>query len=228
VSVNDCLRDVQLAMLRKAELEDDHKKVKGILAAHTAELKRLLEAGNTTGDRLRDLVIRSDGVDEESLSLYRGLENRLKGRAGEFVLIRYPAEIRIRFGGDSRSSDYNHEIHFRIGILTGEVLQTINPRLGGGPVIALPVQRFLVGPWPQSFAWRVVAESHVFEVEDFFDWSTPEGQPPQLIRYLKEERFVGDLLIGDDAIKRALAEVLSGDFFAQAAERLGRLVLQPT
>jgi hypothetical protein len=227
-AVTEVQGDVLYSTRCVEKCEKDLKAARATLAERTKKLQDLLAAGGTTGDRLQDLVIQAFGVDDALTALYRSLEERLKGKNGEFVLVRYPAEVRMRFGGDIRSSDFNQETHFRIGILAGETLQMGNRRFGGATVIGLPIQRFLIGQWPESFGRKAVVDDGMFEGGDLFDWRAPEDQPPQLLQYLQEEYLAKDLLIGDDAVKQALAEAHSEQFFAQAAERLGRLILQPT
>jgi hypothetical protein len=224
-AVREVLSDVQYSTRCVEKCEEDLKAARATLAERTKKLQDLLAAGGTTGDRLRDLVIRNDGVDEESLSLYRGLESRLKGRAGEFVLIRYSVKVRQRFGGDIHESDFAHQIYFRIAQLSGEELR-LETYFVDFSCIGLPIGKYLTGVWPRSSVYVPVVEGEAQE-GSLFSWSDADDTPPQLIEYLKEVPFKEDLLIGDDAIKRALAKVRSEDFFAKAAERLGRLILQP-
>ena len=185
------------------------------------QLQAEIAKGGTTEDPLRDLVIRAYGLNEEITEQYRLLQNRLAGKRGEFVLIRYHAEVRERFGRDIRSSDFRHEQRFRIGILQNEKLRLTE----GTQNITLPIDQYLPGVW-QSGAWSVSAEKQPVK-NDFFHWAM-EDDPPALAKYMTEEHLAGDFFIGDEAVLAELKKNRDEKFFNTAAERLGRLILEPT
>ncbi len=199
------------------ELRDRNKK-----------LVELLEKGETTGDRLNDLLFRffCKQIEEETQVKFRAFEQKLQGKRGEFVLVKYPVRVRTRFGGGLCSSDFSTETHFRIGMLMGEELQLTRSSLGGGLLLALPIAQYAQGRWPGSHAFVPVV-SQVVE-GDLFQWK-PEDEPSNFHDFvLEEERYGYRLSVGDAAVNAELKSVEAEKFFNEAAEALGRLVLQPT
>src|SRR3990167_7720082 len=76
------------------------KRVQNCIQQETNKLRSKIVAGGTTNDPLHDLVLKAGyGINDSSLPFYRGLQARLKGRTGEFVMVRYSAEVRERCGG---------------------------------------------------------------------------------------------------------------------------------
>lgn len=202
--------------------EKELEKLRTEHAFRTKLLQDEIAKGDTTGDPLRDLVIRAYGLNDEITAQYRQLQDRLVGKKGEFVLIRYHSEVRQRFGGEVRSSDFRHEMHFRIGVLQTEqlCLTTISH------LVTLPIPQYLQGVWGIG-ARSVVADGKP-SPGTFFECIDSEDQPPPLAHYMTEAHLAGDLLIGDDAVRAELVKNRDGEFFNVAAERLGRLILQPT
>ncbi len=186
-------------------------------------IKEIEEKGGTSGDSLRDLVIRVYGLNEEITQQYRALQERLKGCEGEFVMIRYAAQVRQRFGGELRGSDFLYESHFRLGVLRGEEL-CLERSGASSPTITLPIVQYLQGVWGEGM-WRATLEESPVK-GDLFEWFGPDENPPLLVDYLRDVKE--DIFIGDKAVKAGLARGGNEKCFAQAAERLGRLVLQPT
>jgi hypothetical protein len=228
MSVQDHINDAMLWRRKVTEAEKSASIARGMVEKTIAELQEKIRAGETTGDRLRDLIFLADGsegLDEAHVATYQALERRLFGKKGEFVLIGYDALVRRRFGGQTLESDFEREEHFRIGLLADDKLGLFEDP--SYTILTLPIDKFLLGQWPQSFMYKVVAEDTVYK-KDFFEWTSVEEQPPRLWDYLTNENLEKNLYIGDEAVKAALKSVECESFFAEAAGRLGRLVLQPT
>jgi hypothetical protein len=216
------LKNITYYRVLKEQHEESAAKAEQLVQATIRTVRKFLERGVSTGDHIRDLVLQSHGLNEEFESRYRALEEKLKGKRGEFVLIRYPSEVRERFGGDIRSSDFRHEAHFRIGVLAAEKL-----RLSESGTITLPIDRFLQGVWPVSMAYLVYPEEEMYE-EEFFQDTDVEDRPHSLLSCITKEFVPEALTIGDKAVLEELEKVRDKEFFKTAAEKLGRLVLEPT
>lgn len=228
-TVQDLVQKIQKSEARVSECEAALKAAQEAKHAGLVALRVFLGMGETTGNRLVDLVVRAGGwLNDPILPKVRELEARLKGKEGEFVLIHWSGEARTRFGGSIREGDFEHREFCRIGILAAEELKLVRGSEGSLPSIALPVvDRFLNGRWAYSFMATTFEEKPVEEAGDFFEW-TGDEQPPTLTKYLVDESLAKNLLIGDDEVRTALKASGDEEKFAEAAERLGRLVLQPT
>src|SRR3989344_7421672 len=192
------------------------------LELRTGQLRAEIAKGGTTNDPLRDLVIRAHGLDQKLEDKYSGLQAMLTDKKGEFVLIKYPAEIRQRFGGPGSSMDIRKETHFRIGVLVGEEL-----RLNEYGMVTLPVDQYLQGIWPQSSVYQIYIGGEVTKA-DLFRSIGLEDAPMPLLRYLENEHCAPNLLVGDHAVLAELKNVRGEKFFQKAARALKRLILEPT
>ncbi|MEK7108876.1 MAG: hypothetical protein AAB919_00370 [Patescibacteria group bacterium] len=205
-------------------------RVQDLVQQETGRLRAELAAGGTTNDPLHDLVLKAGyGVNDPSLTFYRGLQTRLKGRNGQFVMVRYPAEVRERCGGTLDESDMRHEEHFRLGILAGEELRLGNS-IAGTPLITLPVDRYMHGAWPGSHSLVVTFKDEAPQTPfrgDFLELRS-EGDPARLLEYLQNEHLVPNLVVGDEAFRAELKGVDCESFLFEAADALGRLLLQPS
>ncbi len=198
------------------------------LAMRNGQLRAELAKGCTTGDPLRDLVIRAHGIDLALTENYRSVEEKLKCKTGEFVMVLYHAKVRQRYGGRISESDYRHETHFRIGMLTTERLKLmpVESLMTSSP-ITLPIDKYIGGVWPESgFYLPSLDDAPVYK--DLFEWGGIDDRPYALLEYFREEHLIGHLSIGDNAVRAKLAEVRDDKTFAAAAEKLGRLILEPT
>ena len=103
-----------------------------------AELQELLGKGGTTDDRIMDMVIRAHGMEklDELMEKYRALEEQLKGKKGELILILFDVidrSFRIHDGPSGRRMNLVFHL-YRLGILAGD---TLVYELLGGPLIHL-------------------------------------------------------------------------------------------
>ncbi|HWB34256.1 MAG TPA: hypothetical protein VG753_02990 [Candidatus Paceibacterota bacterium] len=196
-------------------------------------LRDNIKAGSTTGDRIRDLLIRVHGVSDELETIYRQLDAELIGRRGEFVLLSYIVKERA-YGirDDMRSVDY-----YRLGVLEGEELIY---REGIGTT--LPISRYLMGPKV------VVFESTQLKTREDLEkvhWVEKKGNifenqllfgPPSLDRHLISQLpeapaalRPSNLLItvGDEAVETFLKNIAMQGFLPLAKNLLShRLELE--
>jgi hypothetical protein len=184
-------------------------------------VRKSIKRGVSTGDRIRDLVVLAHGISDDLEETYRACEAQLAGKQGEFVLIRYPQRVRIRYGGELHKSDSHYETHFRIGVLVGERLW-----LDGHGAVTLPISSCLQGEWTLSGCAMTYGKA---PAPGFFGRQFVESHSPSLCHYLTDEWYIQhkNIFFGDAEVKEALAEVRDDTFFAKAAEKLNRLVLQP-
>lgn len=202
--------------------EKEVERLKTELAIRTGLLQGAVAKGGTTGDPLRDKIVLAYGLNFIVTEHYRLFQDRLAGKVGEFVMIRYPVEVRQRYGGTLRSADFRHETRFRIGLLQAETLELS----ADGHTLTVPVSKYLPGVVDVGFM-NVYAEKDAVTGE-LFEWSGSEDRPPSLSEYVIDKQWAEDLLIGDEAVREALKHSRDEKFFSLAAERLDRLVLQPT
>lgn len=112
----------------RAQTSDAQRRTGQAEAARKAaaeDLTKRIKAGETTGDRLVDFLVASFGAGyEEALPHYRALEERMKGRTGQFVLMIERAET--QFGcvmfGEAPDHMFGLEETFVLGILSSDAL----------------------------------------------------------------------------------------------------------
>lgn len=198
-------------------------------------MKDAIAAGDTLGDRLKDNAFRAyglAGVADAQQALFRGCEERLVGKKGQFALIRYPVKVPLRFTWTVEDSRYEIVERFRIGLVADEHLCLAH--YGESCVLTLPVDSYLQGVWPESFMYKPVADKTPIQ-GDFFAMLGTEN-PRSLLTYLSEEMDKTNLFIGDDEVRAALgknwepayAQVHVDPFLYEVGLRLGRLILQHT
>lgn len=203
--------------------EKDLTRLKTELTARTKLLQDEIEKGGTTGDLLRDKVIRVYGLNDKLTEQYQALQNRLVGKRGQLVMVSYETEMRERFGGTVRESDFRHERRVRLGVLCSETLLLVSDTLGIHKNIGLPIVEYLQGTLD---VWGEVSFEQGLVKDNIFAWSG-DDRPPSLLEYMTDH--ASDIFIGDEAIKAEFSKrLVAPKTFATAAERLGRLILQPT
>lgn len=180
-----------------------------------------IEAGETTGDHIRDMVIRTYGFDPEAEEKYREFEKRLAGKQGEFVLVAYSGERNKRHifgkGWERESAEF-----FRLGVLEGEELVCRN-----APVyITLPTSRYIQDqntffPKGAELGRLLTIKQGDLFVDPFFDES-----PPPLETFVRNPQ--AGLVLGDKAVENWLENHLMLGFYKPAADALSKLILEPT
>lgn len=220
------LNTIHFLCAKRAGVEVDLNELQRLIKTKTAQLRGEIEVGGTTGDKVRDLVLRAGGaVDDPLLPKYRELQAKLAGKRGEFVMIRYSVRIDYVFGSVSNNGELGREEHFRIGLLAGKDLR-LGTALGGSPVITLPVDCYKQGHWPRSRAYGISFEKPHPDASpqlDFFEYRRSDD-PPSLLQYLTDPYLTPCLVIGDEVFRTELDKIGSSGFFDVACKALGRPV----
>lgn len=226
-SVPDTVSIIQRRQKEREELrlrqETELKQIDDQISELTKDLQSRVENEETTGDRVRDLVIRVHGVDDVIEQKYRSTEARLIGKKGEFVLISYKTQIRTRhtFG---RGWEYRGAKWFRLGVLEGEQL-VWNPKV----FITLPVSRYVGAESSAYFGDTILALSRDVQKENIFALHDIDDSPPLLIEQVQEQHGpIVEFVIGDADVRGWLKEHLMEDLFKLAAGALSKLILEPT
>jgi hypothetical protein len=204
------------------QLARDHQKLKDLqksIKLQTEDIRTKITDGATAGDSIRNLVLLVHGYDPELEAKYRTLEERLKGKQGEFVLIRfYDRERGIE--AEQRLGRYDGSI--RIGILAGETLRLTRPEAGlfaTSQTITLPINRYAYGTW-RTGVYAATLEDTLSHGE-FFRYSAVYNRdgcnatPPDLCDYL-DEPYSKEMFIGNEAVRAELALGRNQDLFQRA------------
>lgn len=120
----------QLAALRKRESRCDKMalQVKELYTEVTkgwSDVKQRIKDGETTGSKLKDLIIVRYGLPSEEIEQrFRDLQARLDNRQGQYVMVMQKKQERICFRGpgQERDSDYATKTELEIGVLTDDQL----------------------------------------------------------------------------------------------------------
>jgi hypothetical protein len=202
----------------------------------TKQLCERLNNGETTGDWIRDLTIRSHGYDLEIEAKYREWSKKLEGKKGEYVLISYARRER-GWRDENRFED-----HLRLGVLDGEGL--IYGGLGGfgtGAVITVPVYRYI-----EVHKTMLIESGDIKSLElkreNIFAQSFILSTSPLPDEYFllgvkryddrrhisRPSHIAKDFVIGDEAVKEWLEKAHMSLLLTQAGKVLSRLELEPT
>jgi hypothetical protein len=225
----ETLQNQLLALNRGHTIEVDkfHDKI----AAKVADAIKDLDNGATTGDRLRDMLLRVYWYNPRAEERYRSVETQLKGKKGEFVLLSFNAQVAFRFHGTGR--DTRNAQCFRLGVLEGDEL-VLKKGLMGTMVPTLPIPRYVYG---ETTFLAVEDDVKRLEVEEkeFFDHAFHDMNPPRLTDILYIGRDGSDwtgwqetVIIGDEAVKKWLKEHAMPGLYKPAADLLSKLILEPT
>lgn len=215
----------------KRELVVLEKRVASMHTRINARLKLVQDAiagGETTGDPLRDLVIRAHGLDKALEDKYRKLQAALTGKKGEFVLLSFHADIPWKFGG--RSIETREAQCYRLGVLEGEELVWVeNESSFLGPQISLFVSRYTQGETHIFFDSKDLKRPLLVEKENIFThgFSSASSYPPLLHQLLGGE-WQESIIIGDRAVKAWLKKKCMSGLYKPAADALSKLILEPT
>lgn len=118
-----------------AEAQDSKKK--SILAAVRAQI----EAGQTTGDPVKDFVLLRFGDNAIELERYHKLNDAVSGKTSELMVATYIEEVCVIHTFTGGGNKYKRVQHFLCGILTGESLQFVVDKEGVQRCV-LPVKHF--------------------------------------------------------------------------------------
>jgi hypothetical protein len=218
---------VREVMERLARQEESILQSKKYILELMSSIQGRIIAGETTGDRFQDIVIRCHGLPDEVLEAnYRELEGKLKGRQGEFVVIEFSKDIPFKFtmtGSESRRHTF-----FRIGLLAGDslVFETLNE---GSPFkeCTLPVPQYLAGNTDTLYVWKNQTSRAPDKQNIFAGGSLYHEQPPELravVAGFKQLEFI----VGNEAVQEWLKKHSAEKFFKVAADALSMLSMEPT
>lgn len=193
------------------------------------EISDRLEAGETTGDHIKDMVILHYGLDhfDAIVEAHCEFEKRLAGHKGEFVLVSYKFDVQ-----DEHVIPRGWRDCWRFGVLEGEqLIETSLSRTLSFEEISIPVSRYIYGDRP-------VVDENIFH--QHYGYSDPS--PTMLGLYIlkgipliKWPESIGDsriteLVIGDDAFeewRKKNPRQVKDDFLAKAKSVLRKFDLEP-
>lgn len=184
-----------------------------------AQLRASIQAGGTTGDPLRDLVICECGrLDPERERLCRPYTEALSGKRGEFALIEYLAQYSNKFGWGR--NEYRWKLRVRLSVLADDML-VCNEKIG----VTLPTDRFLAADEVtlNCFSEKTLL-TKLSRIEGNIlgrDFSEEDMSP----RSLTDFKLGESLYVGDEAVRAFLASHGAASFFEYAARQLDRQAL---
>ncbi|MBI5003758.1 hypothetical protein HZC00_01555 [Candidatus Kaiserbacteria bacterium] len=199
------------------------------LAERMQMLAKAIEEGETTGDAMRDLVIRFHQKDDDVLTAkYRAIDEALKGKKGEFVLVTFPGRRLVKhvFIGES---EYAHVTYYRLGVLKNEGV-TCPPRYRTSDQVAptIDVSRYVEGEVGLLMKGDLSRPLSVVEENIFREFYSDHDPRPLYIILQEEGSWEDKIIIGDDAVKQWLDEVYMPGLYKPAADALSKLILEPT
>ncbi len=231
--LGDCLIVLAEEVQARTRLAAEHKQAIDLKNArihgYTKDLRERLANGETTGDPLKDLVLKTHGWDPEAEEKYAALERQLAGKKGEFVLLFYHSQRDTRHifgrGWEHESADY-----YRIGVLEGEKLIGVEETtFTNATLITLPVSRYIrdtPGIFLESDKVRRPLE---VREHDIFEREYHDPGPYPLGCWIKGKGSrLSELVIGDEAVKEWLDKRHMSGLYKTAADALSKLVLEPT
>lgn len=193
--------------------------------ALVGELRAELVKGSTTGDTLCDLVIRAHGFNPELEAHYRVLQEELRGKKSEFVLLSFVADIQTKYTMRGRESERRN--WYRLGVLQEERLRwDTSEKFSAG--ITLPISQYIEGEqealWDgdSAFKRRIKVEKR-----NIFAQSYGDADPPSLVALI-QGAWRTTICIGDGPVKRWLEERAMLPLYKPAAAALSKLILEAT
>lgn len=207
------------------------------LSHHRRELRKLLDAGETTGDHIYDLAARIGREDETELQeRLRIVQALLTGKVGELVLLTYAqSEIYMsRRGGPGPGESwdkYDDVWYIACGILTDEKLQIEKN------AIILPIDQYVVSPYdglgrkdlaftlqknPFTGRRKILRDDEglVYRLEAY---ATPEADHYDLLRLIVGDAEVQEFL--NTLERKRMCKNASGHF-RECCNLLRKLVLE--
>jgi hypothetical protein len=207
----------------KLKQETELKQIDDQISKLTKGLRPRVTNGETTGDRIRDLVIRAHGVNEEIEQKCRDFESQLKGKKGEFALLSWGAKIR-KYGP---TDGYRTVDFYRLGVLEGEELVWHNELH-----VTLPITQHIGGEERSTLHGM-----EVFSLQKSNIFAQYGEHPRVLLVHLLSQIKIPppwlafsslQILIGDEAVKTWLKNTGMESLFKPAADVLSKLILEPT
>lgn len=170
-------------------------------------IREQLNAGKTTGDRVRDMVLQVHGYNPELCKKYSSLEAYLKGKKGELILLSAIVKVTSDKHGlgnwgvvTTRNVGYTH-----VEKLAGDKLK-IGLDFKGQQTIILPFDPVSRGLPSQSRKGPKNLQAFQAFVEEINNTS------PSLQELLTDDDWLGKtILVGTLAVNNRLAEVFKGN-----------------
>lgn len=215
-SVRQVLLKISDERERAEKLEAALRDVNAEISGLEGELRRSIERGDTLGSKLRDALVMQFGLgalNAEIQTMYKDLEQALRGKAGQRVLLQYYARVR---GKHVFGRGYEHKTMrcFRLGLLEGARLV-----VGRDGKVGLPVRRFIGGTQyycpvkPEPVATYYDRRLHEFDIFS----SLGDMSPPSLYDTLCSDSKDALLFVGDKRAKQGLAEITMPGLYERGA-----------
>lgn len=223
-SINALLARVNSKRDRVSQASAALAKRKDELSAAERQLKEALEAGMSSGNHVKDLVLRQRGGLDLSM-FYRlvPIDEKLMNRAGELVLMMYVQQM-VTFsqrGGPGDSSDLTNSFDFfACGVLSSDMLRW------GKRGIELPVDQF-VYTWTQ-FPSNKLKFVRRFPQNAHYPKSLPAIAEASCATGWEPGTSFGNtvhIIVGDADVRAVFEHLKAADAFAQCCEMLNKLVL---
>lgn len=225
--------------LKEHELQE--KRLRGFMDKTAEAVRRAVRSGETTGDRIKDFVLACVGVPrEEDEKRYRAIDEALKGRRKEFVLVTRPVEIdrgpkyhhaqppdQARMGIMAPPPSTETVTRFKCGILQAEELVF---SFDEHPRCKLPVTKWAVesdyceGDLRKKSSSEDISEMMFGSAAGHLVLeSMTDSVPDELFP------FVSKVVVGDKAVRSWLKENRhdAEAIYKNCANLLGKLVLTP-
>lgn len=223
--------EVDGLLREKRALEEELRMNGANILLRTNQLQDFLRAGGTTGDVVRDLVLRAHGYAPGFEANYRTFGKSLAGKKGEFALVIYEGQ-RVVGHDFGKGAMYAEAIFYRLGVLQSEELVLLGtesislpiPRYIGGEVTFIPSEPDIESQLSQRYLrphpMNILAQADSFDT------------PPSLLKLAEyvpiHGRMSSGLWVGDEAVRAQLENCGMPGLFEPAAAALGRLILTPT
>lgn len=133
-SLNDDIQAVHDLQAQGNDLETSKKAAEAQAREQVKLLRERIQAGESTGDHIRDFVILSYGINPEVEQKFRDLEAKLSEHQGEFVLMVTKREHFpgcTGFGHKPRDDEYVVEEEIYIGVVASGELDLDTTRIHG-------------------------------------------------------------------------------------------------
>ncbi len=216
---------------QKNNKEKDVAELNRRIQDQSSKISQEIRAGATTGDWVRDLVLRVHGLNPELEAKYRPLNEALKGKKGELILIAFECVVGSIFRSDRIYPEFKRLVKlFRLGILHDEKLVCEGNStflLSGVSGIILPASQYIeLVVTPVLLEGDINPKALSVEKKNIFSTNHMkwEANPPYL-----EEMLGGDwekkILIGEKGIRERFEEERMEKLYPAAAEKLGYFVL---
>ncbi|MEK7520338.1 MAG: hypothetical protein AAB581_03820 [Patescibacteria group bacterium] len=231
-SITDVIGRLKVLEGRIQQLEEEKKEFTKSVSQGWEEVREAIRSGKSTDDRIKDFVIMRYGKqNKECEGVYRDLQERLAGKAGQFVLMAEAREKEAKFrlcsmlppqDDDRFSKTYEH---LSLGVLSGEMLIfSVAENL-----CTIPIGGNLAY-YTGELSWE---GEHVLQEKQPMLVSTPDGERDLVLQYGKtfrdhlgeKDRYQLDVLVGNDEVMGWFAKMQP--FRQKILYRMARMLDRP-